>query len=139
MQTLGIRLNNPGNIEHGDPWQGLHKEQTHERFCRFVSPEYGIRAMAKIIGTYRRVHRGKNGTPVDTIREVIERWAPPSENPTEAYIKNVGTWAGIDPEAVIDLRAPTALVPVIKGIVRQENGTQPYSDAVIRAGVRMAG
>ena len=38
----GIRNNNPGNIRHGNDWQGISKEQPDPAFCTFVSPEYGL-------------------------------------------------------------------------------------------------
>jgi len=31
----------------------------------------------------------------ESLRELISSWAPPSENQTEIYIKNVAAWAGI--------------------------------------------
>lgn len=33
-----------------------------------------------------------------TLRTLISKWAPPTENQTEAYILNVKRWAGIDNE-----------------------------------------
>ena len=41
MTTRGIRNHNPGNIRHGEQWQGLAKEQTDPSFCVFISNEYG--------------------------------------------------------------------------------------------------
>lgn len=75
-----VRNNNPGNIEHGADWNGLAEVQLDSRFCTFISPEYGFRAMIKIMHTYKR----KYG--LDTIEKVIYRWAPPVENDTDAYV-----------------------------------------------------
>ena len=41
MIPRGIRNHNPGNIRHGDKWQGLSAEQTDSSFCVFDAPEYG--------------------------------------------------------------------------------------------------
>ena len=78
----GIRNNNPLNIRLGDNWQGLRKEQTDKAFCQFVSMEYGLRAAFVILFNYLKKR-------VDTPDKIIKRWAPPSENDTEAYINRV--------------------------------------------------
>lgn len=56
--TRGIRNNNPGNIDYNpaNKWQGqLPMDKVIEpRFCRFESPEYGIRALMKLLSTYHK-------------------------------------------------------------------------------------
>ncbi|MFI3272941.1 MAG: structural protein, partial [Pseudomonadota bacterium] len=52
----GIRNHNPGNIRHGDDWQGLRDTQTDKNFCQFVSPEFGIRALARVLMNYEKKH-----------------------------------------------------------------------------------
>ena len=130
--TKGIRLNNPGNIERGEKWLGLSADQPDARFCKFDAPEYGIRAICKIIRNYGK----KYG--INTVQGIINRWAPPSENPTGAYVQNVAKWAGVPADAPLDLSAPDVLAGLAKGITRQENGVQPYPDQVVEAGVKMA-
>src|SRR3546814_17442973 len=83
-----IRLNNPGNIEHGAPWEGLDPRNRDPRFCGFVSPEYGIRAIVRVLITYYDKRRARDGSRIDTVREIVERWAPAGENNTEAYAKH---------------------------------------------------
>lgn len=72
---LNIRYN-PRNI-----WIGQTGE--HEGFCVFDSNRYGIRAAYKLLETYWNKYGCR------TIREIISRWAPPTENPTDSYIKYV--------------------------------------------------
>lgn len=131
MPKLGIRLNNPGNIEKGEKWQGLADLQAHPRFCTFVSPEYGIRAIVRILQAYNKKHR------ISTIDGIIKRWAPPNENPTDAYQKNVSTWSGIGRRDKIDFTSVDQLAKIVKGIIRQENGIQPYLDETVIAGVTL--
>jgi hypothetical protein len=107
-------------------------------FCKFILPEYGIRAMCKVILTYAQHRKADDGTNVDTISDIITRWAPPYENDTADYIKNVSEWSGVPADAVLDLRATWVLEALVRGITRQENGCMPYPDTVISAGVRMA-
>src|SRR3546814_18603564 len=96
-----IRLNNPGNIEHGAPWEGLDPRNRDPRFCGFVSPEYGIRAIVRVLITYYDKRRARDGSRIDTVREIVERWAPAGENNTEAYAKHVASLINADPDMKI--------------------------------------
>ncbi|CDG21610.1 Protein P5 [Xenorhabdus poinarii G6] len=112
------------NIRHGDKWLGLRDTQTDKSFCQFVSPEYGIRAMLKILCNYERKY-GDN-----TIRQFISRWAPPVENDTEAYINYVSRLVGIASDAVIGVNHQRTMTVLITAMIWMENGQQPYSDDV---------
>lgn len=128
---LGIRLNNPGNIERGDPWQGLAVPQTHARFCEFVDPVDGIRAIARTLITYQDKRQARDGSRIDSVMEIIERWAPPEDdNPTEAYARGVAQLLrGIEPgDEVIDVHDYDHLRPIIEGIIRHENGRGPLKN-----------
>lgn len=138
MQALprGISLNNPGNIEYRSdtPWQGLDTPPSDGRFCRFTSPQWGIRAMARTLIAYQ----DKAG--IRTIGDAIARWAPPSDNnPTEAYALSVAKAAGVNVGDAVDFHSYAILRAVVPAIIRQENGQQPYSAAVIDEGLRRAG
>ncbi|MGL5156229.1 MAG: hypothetical protein ACRC9G_08020, partial [Aeromonas veronii] len=87
QQPRGIRRNNPGNIEWGSPWQGLAKPEDYpaDRFAAFISPVWGIRAIAITLITYQDKRKANDGSRIDSVREVVERWAPSFENNTQAY------------------------------------------------------
>ena len=132
--TRGIRNNNPGNIRWGCNWQGLKvdgKEQDKD-FCVFIAPEYGIRAIAKIIRNYSDIYK------INTVAGIIHRWAPPSENDTESYIKHISQSLKVEPEEIINVRDTNVMLKLIKAIIKHENGKQPYSDELILKGVKMA-
>ena len=76
----GIRNKNPGNIKLGTDWDGLADEQSDPVFCIFGEAVMGIRALMKILITYRFTHKK------DTVDEIISRCAPTSENDTTTYI-----------------------------------------------------
>lgn len=129
---LGIRNNNPGNIENnGIRWQGLDDTQ-EGRFYRFVSPEYGFRAMARIMRTYST----KYG--INTINGIISRWAPPTENDTNSYINHVSSVLGVAPDEYFDVFDDSRLVELLAVITKHENGVQPYEKDLILSGVAMA-
>ena len=92
--TRGIRNNNPLNIRRSSThWQGARKEQTDKSFVQFETMAYGYRAAWKILQTYyeRFCTQGKPYT----VRNIIERWAPPTENDTENYIRTVLKLSGL--------------------------------------------
>lgn len=139
----GIRNNNPGNIRwSADKWKGLvPKDQASDKsFCVFRTPEYGIRAMARIIRNYTKYPGipGVGNPKIDTVREVINRWAPPVENNTEAYIKSVASKLGTTANAPIDVFDNAIMLKLLKAIIAHENGQQPYSDTQILAGINLA-
>ena len=132
----GIRNNNPGNIDYNptNNWQGqLKVDKTIEpRFCRFDTPENGIRALGKLLQTYQ----SKYG--LTTVEGIINRWAPSVENNTKAYVRAVEKTIGSIPGATITLKDPRTLGLFIKAIIRHENSNYEYSDAIMSEGVRRA-
>lgn len=132
MLPKGIRQNNPGNIERNSiNWKGLSVEQPDGRFCSFVTPEYGIRAMVRILMTYH-----SRGT--DTVEEIISTWAPKHENPLKNYINFVCSHMFIKPDEPIDINDPNDVIPLLEAIVKFENGIQPYEPEVFETAYYMA-
>ena len=88
----GLPLNNnPLNIRKvpGTHWKGEIVGSVEDKeFCQFTTLEHGIRAAYQILDTYRRKYKAV------CIEDIISRWAPPSENDTEAYIRSVCTLTG---------------------------------------------
>ena len=110
MTPRGIRNNNPGNLRRSnDNWQGLASEQTDPQFFQFTAPEWGYRALIKTLQTYRRKHG------LQTIAELISRWAPANENNTSAYIRSVCR----------EMQMPSTYVPDVedKGTMVEDKGT----------------
>lgn len=139
MQTnnspRGIRNNNPGNIRWGDDWKGLvpAARRTDKSFCQFTDPEYGIRAMIIILRNYQR----KYG--LNTVRKMINRWAPPNENDTQAYINSVSQSVGVTPDQKTDVTDSRVMVPLLEAIIKHENGEQPYGFETFVKAIDLAG
>ena len=87
-------------------------------FQQFDTPEAGIKAVDDQLRIYGSKHKLK------TLREVISRYAPPSENDTDAYIKNVSQKTGLKPDEEIDLSNPTIRHIISGPIILQEQGLQ---------------
>lgn len=132
MMPRGIRLNNPGNIEKGLKWKGLADIQPDKRFAAFSSPEYGIRAICKLLRTYNKKYR------IKTLHGIVNRYAPPVENPTAHYVKNLSKWTGFGARETLDFNDVDTLAQIAKGITRQENGIVPWDDETFIEGAKLA-
>ena len=130
----GIRNHNPGNIRrNGDPWQGLAERQGDVEFFTFKTPIYGIRALARTLIAYQDKHG------LRTIRQILNRWAPPAENNTNAYVRAVVVQTGFDGDQQLDMHRFDHLKPLLTAIIQHENGQQPYSDTQLTKGLVLAG
>ena len=128
--TRGLRNNNPGNIRlDGTQWQGMKPVQTDGDFVQFISPEYGLRALTHVLRSYKQ--RG-----INTVAAIFNRYAPPSENDTRAYVQDVADALGVDANAVIDI--DNYLPQLLAAITEHENGLNPYASTTINAGIALA-
>lgn len=154
QKPKGIRQNNPGNLEWGSPWQGLvpRAQSNSPRFCEFKDPVSGIRAIAVTLITYYDKRKAKDGSRIDSAREIVERWAPGAEkgNDTSVYAKNIANLLGIGPnDETIDMHDYDQLFAIVSGIIGTENGFNGplkgktantwYSDDIIEEALRRAG
>jgi hypothetical protein len=87
-------------------------------FQQYATAEEGIKAIDENLKAYGSKHK------IDTLRGVISRWAPPSENDTESYIKFVSQKTGLKPDEKIDLTNPTIRHIISGPIVLQEQGLE---------------
>ena len=127
----GIRNKNPGNIKLGTNWDGLAAEQTDPTFCIFDEAVMGIRALQRILLTYRFTHKKA------TIDEIIYRWAPPSENSTDKYVEFVCKKLNKEKDVRLN-NSMEDYLPLVKAIIQMENGMQPYDDELIVEGMYKA-
>lgn len=129
MATRGIRNNNIGNIRVSkDQWEGATGDDGS--FVTFDTPDSGVRALAKNLMSY-----GRQG--YDSIEKIINRWAPPNENDTQAYIDSVVSATGIPATQSIDLTNPDVLASLSEAIGYHETGSR-YDPEVYKLGVSRA-
>jgi hypothetical protein len=101
-------VNNPGNLRPIGASTGFQK---------FATPEEGISAADKNLKAY-----GDKG--INTLRGVISRYAPPSENDTNAYIDTVAKRIGLDPDQKIDLSDPVQRHVISGAMFTVEKGSK---------------
>lgn len=126
----GIRNNNAGNIRGSDRFTWLGESGRDDKnFVIFDTPENGIRALTKVIKNYGKLYG------INTLDGIIKRYAPASENNTQAYIAHAERALGISRHVPLSEAHYRALVPVI---IKHENGVQPYTEAQINDGFERA-
>jgi hypothetical protein len=102
--TRPQRNNNPGDIEYGKFTQAHGAIGGDPRFAIFPDHATGFAAMLALFRC--SAYAGL------TISAALNKWAPPVENATNAYIGNVCAWTGLHPDTIIDtLFVDTAPVP----------------------------
>lgn len=98
--SRSTRNNNPGDLEYGAfaKQYGADRLETplfHKpaRFAHFPSAVEGFAAMRALL----KLHY--SGL---TIKQMLNKYAPPVENDTNLYIYNVCKWTGLTEDTVID-------------------------------------
>lgn len=115
-QTRGVRNNNPLNIEYNraNDWQG--QTGSDGRFAIFSHSKWGFRAAAKLLQNYQRLYG------LNTVNELINRWAPPVENHTSNYVNFVAGRMGVGIAERIDLKNKTLLTDLVHAMSIMESG-----------------
>ena len=126
--TRGLRNNNPLNIRHSaDRWQGARIMQTDPDYVQYKDIKWGFRAAWKILDTYCLTFK-KEGKAYN-VKNIIGRWAPPTENDTDAYVRAVVKLSGLGgnenmprPKHYWNFEEVDKLVRLIRAMVCVENG-----------------
>jgi len=127
----GIRNNNPLNIKEGNNWQGERTDNIDPVFEEFEHPKYGFRAGAKLIRNYEKFYG------LNSVRGIITKFAPSSENDTENYIAFVAKEIGTNSSNTLNLWDDELMAKMIHAMSIMENGRH-YSLSDARKGVALA-
>ncbi|MBR4844082.1 MAG: structural protein P5 [Alistipes sp.] len=115
--SRGLRNCNPGNIRKSRvKYEGEVAPSRDTEFKEFRSMAYGYRAMFVLLDSYR----SKYG--LCTIRQMLGRYAPPTENFTEGYVRFVSSRTGIAPDEIVNTRAARDMIPIVAAMSQIENG-----------------
>ena len=127
QDSLAYRNCNPLNIRFSKDtnWMGS-KLKSSKGFVVFATFSFGYRAAVMILRSYAK--RG-----LTTVPQIIETWAPRSENNTVAYIKAVldnlserqSEPYTVDDNTEIDLKNRELVVQLLLSMTRVEMGANP--------------
>ena len=125
--SRGLRNLNPGNIRLGSfLYRGERARSSDSAFRQFEAIEWGYRAMFVLLHTYAVKHRCRS------LRDFIARYAPPSENNTEAYLRRVVVATHIEPDEVISTTDGATMTAVVAAMSEVENGVEAKMSDVCR-------
>ncbi|WP_131821801.1 hypothetical protein [Salipiger marinus] len=125
------RNHNPGNIEYGDFARRHGAIGTDGRFAVFPTYEAGRAAKAALLfesGAYRNL----------SIADAINRYAPPSENNTGAYISVVARAVGVSADTHTASLTPAQRQVMLDAMERHE-GFKPGKVNGVQASARQRG
>src|SRR5262245_54673346 len=116
MEPRGFRNNNFGNIIDS-PFARSQPGYVGSdgKFAIYDTPQSGMGALDSLLSS-----DGRRG--INTVEGAINRWAPPSENNTNAYAGFVSNKMGLQPGATIDLSDPAVRQMMAQHIATYENG-----------------
>lgn len=123
----GIRNNNPLNIRIGNVWLGEVKENTDGEFEQFTSMIYGLRAAIVLLRRYICHYH------LNTIAQIVSRWAPSSENNTRLYINFVSERLGIANDTQLDFYDKGTICRLVEAMAYYECGSSIPIDAIEKA------
>ena len=125
--SRGLRNNNPGNIRRSKVhYKGEVRPSRDPDFKEFSTMAYGYRAMFVLLDTYRSRYG------LNTIRQMLNRYAPPTENFTEGYVRFVADYSGVMPDEVVDTRSEKDMIPIVAAMSKIENGVAANIEDVER-------
>jgi hypothetical protein len=106
----------------GNNFSNLRPQGASTGFQSFATPQAGLLAIDNNLKAY-------SAKGINTLSGVINRWAPPIENDTQSYIKDVAHRLGLDPNQPIDLNNPAIRQAVGTGIMLHEQGSRIFGNA----------
>lgn len=122
-----LRNNNPGNIEYGDFARRHGAVGSDGRFAIFPDRQTGTAAMDALLQSY-------GGRGLDTVSEIVGRWAPPGENDTGRYAAFVAKRLGVGVNDQLDMKDPKVRAEIGKAKAAFEGSAQAYFDGKAPAG-----
>ncbi|MDZ7124912.1 lytic transglycosylase domain-containing protein [Escherichia coli] len=108
-KTLADKNNNPGNIRGSSGLGG---------FSGYSSEQEGWDAMSNQLMRY--FNGQTTGRKLRTVKDIISTWAPPSENDTGSYIKQVSDYMGVGANDQINLADPNVMAKLRTAMARHE-------------------
>jgi len=121
--TRNWRNNNPGNIEAGSFAAAQGAIGSDGRFAIFPDMPTGRKALSTLLtsGSYINL----------SIEHAMIRYAPPSENDTNAYTSFISTKVGVDPSTLMSALSADQLALFVDAIYHYEGG---IPGTIIQAG-----
>lgn len=131
-EPRGIRNNNPGNLNYVGQSGATLEDHATPRFARFNSAFEGFAALGKQIKAYYNgTSKAAGYQKLQSVEDIISRFAPASENNTQAYINKLSKMLGVGRGDSLNIQDPQVLATLMNGITQIENGKNPYAPEMV--------
>ncbi|MDD8770619.1 hypothetical protein LAY05_02160 [Escherichia coli] len=121
-RTIADRFNNPGNLRWAE---GYSSENTRSgKFAVFPTLDEGVLAATKQLQMY-----GAKG--INTVGDIVRKWAPPKENNTAEYIRHVVKTTGFNENQKLNLNDPQVIAKLISAISQKEGAGSRVSESTV--------
>ncbi|WP_336062487.1 lytic transglycosylase [Serratia sp. 201] len=131
-EPRGIRNNNPGNLNYVGQNGAMLEDHATPRFARFNSAFEGFAALGKQIKAYYNgTSKAAGYQKLQSVEDIISRFAPASENNTQAYINKLSKMLGVGRGDSLNIQDPQVLATLMNGITQIENGKNPYAPEMV--------
>ncbi|HEJ7839677.1 TPA: lytic transglycosylase [Serratia marcescens] len=131
-EPRGIRNNNPGNLNYVGQNGATLEDHATPRFARFNSAFEGFAALGKQIKAYYNgTSKAAGYQKLQSVEDIISRFAPASENNTQAYINKLSKMLGVGRGDSLNIQDPQVLATLMNGITQIENGKNPYAPEMV--------
>jgi hypothetical protein len=128
----GIRNNNPGNLNYVGQNGATLENHATPRFARFNSAFEGFAALGKQIKAYYNgTSKAAGYQKLQSVEDIISRFAPASENNTQGYINKLSKMLGVGRGDSLNIHDPQVLATLMNGITQIENGKNPYAPEMV--------
>ncbi|UAN57991.1 lytic transglycosylase [Serratia sp. JSRIV004] len=128
----GIRNNNPGNLNFVGQSGATLETHATPRFARFESAFEGFTALGKQIKAYYTgTSKAAGYQKLQSVEDIISRFAPPKENNTQKYIDKLSKMMGVGRGETLNIHDPQVLAMLMNGITQIENGKNPYAPEMV--------
>lgn len=95
-------------------------------FAAYETPRDGYKAIMSCLNSYHKAGR-------KTLSQMISRYAPPKENDTAAYIREVAQWTGLEADKEVNVRDAQTLATLAGAIIRKEHSVTASPEELLAA------
>lgn len=133
-----VRNNNPLNIRLSDAnkWKGELPKGLNVKmdpaFESFYNAVDGYRAAVILLRNYQRKYS------LHTLNDIINRFAPTTENDTRSYINAVSDYVGVGANDAINLYDENTMLKVLLAMHKHEAGGIYFGEKLAKAGIQAA-
>lgn len=111
-RNLAEKNNNPGNIRGKTGLGG---------FAGYATEQEGWDAMSRQLMMYfNGTSKAAGNKKLKTVKDIISTWAPPSENDTGSYIRDVSGFMGVGANDELNLADPKVMAKLRTAMARKE-------------------